>query len=361
MIPVSGFSHLLSDPSLPRKLLSVAGLFLFFLLYGVVQERIMTKPYGVDSDGENVYFKESAFLVFNNRVVTMLIALGLALWHGESTKPVAPLFAYGGVSVSNFVATWCQYEALKSISFPTQTLGKCGKVLPVLVLGTLGLGAKKYSKQDYVEGLVLTLGCLVFLLTGDTKAPQTQKDDSVYGLALMALYLFSDGFTSTLQEKLFKGYTMSTYNQMIYVNGSSAVLSLVALLASGGLWRSLQFVADYPQLFWDALVLSLCAMFGQQIIYYIIKDFGALFFATAMTTRQFIGILLSCMLFVHPLTMGQVVGTTLVAAAMYYKVFAKKATGGHGHKGGESGKDSETSLVEKIQAAVGPQRPTTTV
>jgi len=40
------------------------------------------------------------------------------------------------------------------------------------------------------------------------------------------MYLFSDGFTSTLQEKLFKGHKMSMYNQMIYVNGSSALLSV---------------------------------------------------------------------------------------------------------------------------------------
>ena len=77
---------------------------------------------------------------------------------------------------------------------------------------------------------------LVFLLTGDTKAPQTQHDDSVVGLALMALYLFSDGFTSTLQEKLFAGYSMSKENQMIYVNGSSALLSIITLVASGQLW-----------------------------------------------------------------------------------------------------------------------------
>jgi adenosine 3'-phospho 5'-phosphosulfate transporter B2 len=326
-----------------------------------------------------VFFTESAFLVLNNRVVTMVIAFGLALYNGESTAPVAPLFgnqstntnkckflkssfsilltlisfsnsAYAGVSLSNFVATWCQYEALKSISFPTQTLGKCGKIFPVLVLGTLGLGAKKYGRQDYIEGLFLTIGCLIFLLTGDTKAPQKAKDDSFIGLSLMALYLFSDGFTSTLQEKLFKGFTMSTYNQMIYVNGSSALLSIIALVSSGGLWTAIDFVFKYPPLFFDALVLSLCAMFGQQIIYYIIKDFGALFFATAMTTRQFVGILLSCMLFAHPLTIGQVGGTLVVAGAMYYKVFNKPPS----HHGPKSA--PEPSLVDKIQQAVGPAK-----
>jgi hypothetical protein len=33
---------------------------------------------------------------------------------------------------------------------------------------------------------------------------------------------------------------------------------------------------------------------------------GALLFATVMTTRQFLSILLSCLLFLHPLSLGQV-------------------------------------------------------
>lgn len=119
-------------------MLAVGGLFVFFLLYGVIQEKIMTKPYGVDENGVKVFFTVSAFLVLNNRVVTMVMAVILAIWNGESTVPMAPLYTYFGVSISNFVATFCQYEALKFVSFPTQTLGKCGKIFPVLILGTLG-------------------------------------------------------------------------------------------------------------------------------------------------------------------------------------------------------------------------------
>lgn len=43
-------------------------------------------------------------------------------------------------------------------------------------------------------------------------------------------------------------------------------------------------------------------------VYIVIKSFGALVFATAMTTRQFCGILLSCIIYVHPLSGGQVAG-----------------------------------------------------
>lgn len=35
-------------------------------------------------------------------------------------RPVAPPYNYAAVSVSNVVATFCQYEALKHVSFPMQ-------------------------------------------------------------------------------------------------------------------------------------------------------------------------------------------------------------------------------------------------
>jgi hypothetical protein len=45
-----------SDPKMPKLILSAGGLFLFFLMYGVVQERIMTKPYGVDEVDVSICF-----------------------------------------------------------------------------------------------------------------------------------------------------------------------------------------------------------------------------------------------------------------------------------------------------------------
>jgi hypothetical protein len=38
-------------------------------------------------------------------------------------------------------------------------------------------------------------------------------------------YLGADGFTSTFQDKLFRGYQMSAFNQMLYVNAFSSLIS----------------------------------------------------------------------------------------------------------------------------------------
>ena len=55
---------------------------------------------------------------------------------------------YAAVSVSNVVATTCQYDALKYVSFPVQTLGKCAKMIPVMIWGRLIL-QKRYNLREY--------------------------------------------------------------------------------------------------------------------------------------------------------------------------------------------------------------------
>lgn len=100
----------------------------------------MQEPFG----GER--FKYSLLLVLFNRLITVAVAAFLLVTSGQDLRPVAPPQAYAAVSVSNVVATFCQYEALKHVSFPLQTLGKCAKMIPVMIWGTV-IMRKRYSKS----------------------------------------------------------------------------------------------------------------------------------------------------------------------------------------------------------------------
>ena len=55
---------------------------------------------------------------------------------------MAPSYTYAAISLSNVVATTCQYEALKYVTFPLQTLGKCAKMIPVMIWGSLTMGKR---------------------------------------------------------------------------------------------------------------------------------------------------------------------------------------------------------------------------
>jgi solute carrier family 35 (adenosine 3'-phospho 5'-phosphosulfate transporter), member B2 len=85
------------------------------------------------------------------------------------------------------------------------------------------------------------------------------------------------------------------------------------------LWPALAFLSRHPACMWNIIILSLAATVGQLFIFHTIKTFGALLFATVMTTRQFLSILLSCFIYGHLLSLGQSMATLVIFGTLYYK------------------------------------------
>ena len=93
------------------------GLQASFLTWGVLQEKIFTEY--VDSEGHVEKFTDSEFLVFMNCILSFIIS-GTYLLLKPQTIHQTPLYKYGYCSLSNILSSWCQYEALKFVSFPSQ-------------------------------------------------------------------------------------------------------------------------------------------------------------------------------------------------------------------------------------------------
>jgi adenosine 3'-phospho 5'-phosphosulfate transporter B2 len=281
-------------------------------LYGVIQERIMSEPY----DGE--LFKVSVFLVLSNRLVAIFYASTMMSVKGEGFANNAPLWKYLAISISNVAATWCQYEALKYVSFPVQMLGKSFKMMPVMFWGIV-ISRKAYGIKDWSIAMGVTWGVTQFLLTGEISAKHAGKESSFYGLLLLAAFLLCDGFTSTFQEKLFKEHKTSKYNQMFYVNGASAIVSASSLLISGSGSTALSFCFSHPAFMLHSCALSFAAVGGQFFIYSQVKEYGALVLAATMNLRQVISILVSYIMYSHTISILQLIGLMIVFGALFYK------------------------------------------
>jgi len=281
------------------------------VMYGLLQERIMSIPYGDD------LFKTSVFLVFCNRLIAIVFSIIMIGVKGESFVNAAPFWKYLAISFSNVGASTCQYEALKYVSFPVQMLGKSFKMMPVMVWGMI-ISGKRYSLTDWMVALAVTGGVTEFLMTGQIGSSHAAGSSS-YGLLLLLCFLGLDGFTSTFQEKLFKEHKTSKYNQMLYVNLGSATVSIFTLLTSGGLSTALAFISEHPEMARDAMYLSGAAVGGQWFIYSQVKEFGALVFAATMNVRQIISILLSYRTYGHTVTPLQCSGLMAVFTALFYK------------------------------------------
>ncbi|PKI74320.1 hypothetical protein CRG98_005296 [Punica granatum] len=183
----------------------VTGIMTTLVTYGILQEKIVRVPYGPNKEP----FQYSLFLVFCNRITTSTVSAAVLL--------------YCLVSVSNILTTTCQYEALKYVSFPVQTLAKCAKMIPVM----------KYKGPDYLLAFLVTVGCSIFILypAGSDFSPYSRgRENTVWGVSLMIGYLGFDGFTRTFQDKLFKGYDMEIHNQIFCTTLCS--LNLLAISGS---------------------------------------------------------------------------------------------------------------------------------
>lgn len=284
---------------------SVLGLTASLVVYSLLQERIMTIPFG----GNGARFRHSLFLVLCNRLVACVTALIVIRVTGSPIQPVAPMGAYGIVSVANVMSSTCQYEALKYVSFPVQVLAKCIKMIPVMLWQGI-IKRKVYTRQDYLQAGAVSAGCGIFLFSGEVASSVgAGKSETwvlyVTGGTLLLIYLVVDGFTSTWQDHLFTGYQMDLANQVLYTTACSIVLSTLGLVGTGKLWPALRFMWFYPEAWYWVLGISFASAAVQFFVSHTIKVYGALVFATVMTTRQWLSILLSCAVFMHPLSLGQ--------------------------------------------------------
>ncbi|CAA3027196.1 UDP-galactose UDP-glucose transporter 5B [Olea europaea subsp. europaea] len=160
------------------------------------RKKFMRVPYGPNKE----YFKYSLFLVFCNRITTSFVAAGVLLFSlfsrhiKNAVDPVAPLYKYCVVSVAKILTTRCQYEALKYVSFPVQTLAKCAKMIPVMV-ATIS--------QFFISYTIRNFGALTFatiMTTRQFSHPLTLEPG--IGAVVVLAFLYAKSFLNIKRKSL---------------------------------------------------------------------------------------------------------------------------------------------------------------
>ncbi len=319
-----------------RLCLCSLGLILTFVMWGILQERMLTRRYPRYT-GE--YFQYTYFLVFTNRLWSLLFSLALLLRspHGLRWCPGTAIYDYSYPSISNMLSSWCQYEALKYVSFPAQTLFKSFKIAPVMLMGKY-LSGRTYPGHDYVAAFIVGGGIAMFMTAAENVSfvSGVVRESSVEGggtttaagIVLLALFLLFDSFTGQWQARMFNTFPSLSVPELLFAtNAFSTVLSLITLVHEKELGPALDFVYEHSEIHLHFFLFSLCSTAGQMLIFYTIKNFGAVVFAIIMTVRVLVSIVVSCLLYDHPMTGQGLLGFALVMCGVAYRV-KKKAEGG---------------------------------
>lgn len=302
-----------------KLLFCASGLQVSYLTWGVLQERVMTRSYGATATSPGERFSDSQFLVLMNRILALMVA-GVYCILCKQPRHGAPMYRYSFASLSNVLSSWCQYEALKFVSFPTQVLAKASKVIPVMLMGKL-VSRRSYEHWEYLTAGLISIGVSMFLLSSGPE-PHSSPATTLSGLILLAGYIAFDSFTSNWQDALF-AYKMSSVQMMFGVNLFSCLFTVGSLLEQGALLEGIRFMGRHSEFAAHTLLLSICSACGQLFIFYTIGQFGAAVFTIIMTLRQAFAILLSCLLYGHTVTVVGGLGVAVVFAALFLRVYAR--------------------------------------
>lgn len=300
-----------------KLLLCVVGLQSSYLMWGYLQEKIMTTQY------DDIKFKDSQFLVFMNRLLALVMVFGYINIFKQPTHKT-PLYKYSYSSFSNIMSSWCQYEALKYVSFPTQVICKASKTLAVILMGKV-VSRKKFPLYEYVCAGLIFVGVSVFLLWNPQETEKNYTKETTFsGILILMGYIVFDSFTSNWQGELYSTYKMSSYQCMLGTNIFSSLFTGTSLLLEGVLFSNLFICLQHVGLAWDVMSMSIFSMTGQFFIFYCIENFGPVVFTIIMACRQVLSIIVSCLMFGHPLSAQSFVGAVIVFIALFLRIYAKQ-------------------------------------
>lgn len=313
----------------------VFGIYLFFLTWGILQERITTLEYAATLlDGTTVTGRFRFFIALNliQSLSCTVVAFIVLRLKGQSLGRPSPtlLRHYLKVALSGCLASPFGYASLKHINYPTLILGKSCKLVPVMLMNFL-VYRRKFEPYKYFTVFLITAGVTGFMLFEPHKAGgKGAASNSLYGLLLLTINLLIDGATNSWQDKIFIDHRVDGLHMMFFMQAFMSFLMSGWLLLNpftNELGSALAFMRQFPAVLPDALMFGLCGAMGQVFVFYTLEHFGSMVLVTVTVTRKLFTVLISLFWFNHRLRVVQWMSVSLVFVALFIEAFYKKAQG----------------------------------
>ena len=292
-------------------------------MWGIYQERLMAQEYDAQPNKPGERFQDSEFLVFANRISAFLLAISILIFsHRLFNEPSPPIHDYAYASLSNIFSSWFQYEVLKYVIFPVLVLAKSCKIIPVMIMGKF-INRQTYSWQEYATATAISFGVAIFFYySQDTILDQSNKTTAglLSGIILVSGYLLCDSFTSNWQGHLFRQHHVSSLHMMAGINLCSVVFTVFSLGEQGGFREALAFAQRHPLFVYHVAWQALTSAIGQLFIFKTIGEFGPVVFTIITTFRQALSILISCILYNHPVSVAGMCGLLIAFVAIFAQI-----------------------------------------
>ncbi|KAF8819950.1 UDP-galactose transporter family protein [Cardiosporidium cionae] len=298
----------------------IAGIYLFFMLFGYCQESIFKLNY--PSSGES--FTYSNFLIFTLCVSNLACLSILNLF--KSRKSQLQIFSkldrntFGMLILSSstyILSMCCSNFALTHVNYPTQVLVKSAKMVLVIIGGFLIFG-KRYPWYDYFAVFVVTASLVLFNFA--KLSSKKESHQTSFGLFLLFIALVCDGTTGPLQDRINSNVKLSSYELMFGTNFVGLFFSLLfTLLVEGS--APLSFIWKHPETIFWILCFNLSGTLGQFFIFLSLTTFGSLYTSLFTTLRKASSTIFSVYRFGHEMSSLQWVSVISIFTALLSQTY----------------------------------------
>lgn len=297
--------------SLPRSaqfLICCGGVFLFYLIYGYVQEWIFRT--GMKQFGWFLTLVQFGFYSVFGIVETS--------FKNDKSRKI-PLKTYSLLAFLTVATMGLSNTSLKYLNYPTQVIFKCCKLIPVMMGGIIIQG-KVYRLVDYLACILMSVGLILFTLADSTVQPEFNRT----GVILISLALCADAVIGNVQEKAMKAHKSSNTEVVLYSYGIGFFYILIGEIFSGEFWPALTFYIQNPvQAFGLAFIFSFSGYLGITFVLTLVRAFGALLAVTVTTGRKAVTMVLSFIFFSKPFTIHYVWSGFIVLLGIFLNVYSK--------------------------------------
>ncbi|KAL0231474.1 hypothetical protein GEMRC1_010878 [Eukaryota sp. GEM-RC1] len=214
--------------------------------------------------------------------------------------------------------------SLRWLTYITRVLLKSCKMIPVLFGGVI-LRKKKYSWTKYLSVLVVTSGIVMFMYFNPHSTSTTKEKSIIWpGLLLASLSLVFDGFTGAAQDFCVIHYGTSVGDFLFYINFYGMLIMLAISLVFGEFFAAIKFIYLHPEISNHLIGFCFTGVFGQILLYTILRQTSALVVATITTTRKLFTVILSVIVFGHQLLSLQWLAIGIVFGGFFFDTFTRK-------------------------------------
>mmetsp|Transcript_22281 Transcript_22281/g.68777 ORF Transcript_22281/g.68777 Transcript_22281/m.68777 type:complete len:375 (-) Transcript_22281:24-1148(-) len=288
-----------------------SGIMFSFILYGLFMEY-------ATSGGRKLH--EFSLIFVTSTLYTTTAYVGKTL-RGEkpSTVPTYKLFFVAMLSMGS---TFFSVRSLRYVIFPVQVLAKSCKPIPVMIMGAF-LG-KHYPLKKYLNVVAIVIGIALYMLGGDAvKADADSGKGGVtmaIGCVMLALSLSFDGATGAYEDKIMQKDHVGPFELMFNIQLGKAILAFLSLVILDEVGYFFVMVRETGPVL---LALGLTGAMGQVFIFVTIARFGALTCSLIGLGRKIVTLIVSIIVYQHPVDTQQGLGLSMAIGAMVYN-FADK-------------------------------------